>query len=429
MAALRGLRSRELLACFAPTPASLFAWFSLVGLVLSTSAGGIETRHRHVLTDEGATALSASHNSHPVDYPVDPWLLDWVPTESSPDRRVVNVRLNYFSSGQSKKWLQCARKHRFLDPERLNAPSLRPGTKILMLGNSFMRQLAENLIMGIPDERIESMFFEYHTPEQKKEVLDRFGMSESDIYYCPCPLAERDDGRIEPYCKLVDVFHLANNRRESGNFTPVWCDSHVFRSPVTDAAEICGDNSGLVNMKDGTVIAQLINSPLNLIPLEDAVEMAFNMTLGTFDLVIANRGNTYGGMRHDLCKTPLMSLPQWFQEKMDHDEGMSTKLIRPNQVAESLAKSGFQGTLYYTSDYIWQPISSSLMKAWVVQAHKHGIIAQQLQVFDKGNYRSVLETCKATECSHHACTPGESILMVQWMLSRLADDLAHHVRD
>ena len=134
------------------------------------------------------------------------WLFEWLQEQhlssENKARFMVAVKQSYLNTELSKEWIACADEHGFVP--HMEAVRFPPGYKILFLGNSIIQQVAEAVMMAIPEEDIESYQFLYMTRGELGEMLVRQGRSESDFAKWPCPVSQ-DKGRYRYGCPTAKI--------------------------------------------------------------------------------------------------------------------------------------------------------------------------------------------------------------------------------
>eukprot|EP00873_Tetraselmis_striata_P037560 jgi/Tetstr1/457824/TSEL_044369.t1 len=231
--------------------------------------------------------------------PTPRWQLEWRPRVTVPPRRLVPLRWNYIKPETCEPWLDCVRKHKLLDTLQLTPWP--PGTKVLFIGNSFVRQLAETAVLDVPEGEIKTMLY--------PNTFDRKSQQS-----CLCPLSDNGPGNV---CEFEDVLSLSpDDARGPLRIDGVqYCDSWYYNGTALkayhDSSEVrfCSDDRAVVQLYDGGVIAQVINhQTLFKVPLEEGVLHATGMPLSAFDVLIANQANPAKGYYH-LCDGDMGPLP------------------------------------------------------------------------------------------------------------------------
>lgn len=83
------------------------------------------------------------------------WQLDWHRGGAPPPRRVMPLRKTYTNYSSCDPWLECVTSRGLL-PSLSDTP-WPPGTHVLFIGVSYVRQLAEAAVLDVPDGEIKSM--------------------------------------------------------------------------------------------------------------------------------------------------------------------------------------------------------------------------------------------------------------------------------
>mmetsp|Transcript_47712 Transcript_47712/g.121741 ORF Transcript_47712/g.121741 Transcript_47712/m.121741 type:complete len:396 (-) Transcript_47712:111-1298(-) len=339
------------------------------------------------------------------------WQLEWRPSITPPPRRLVPVRWNYFSTSKFEgddttpdlcaPWLQCVREQGLA--RTLHLTPWPPGTKVLFLGNSYVGQLAQTAVLDVPDAAIKSM----HYP--KTQVSRK-------TWICQCPLRGSKKTGYQNSCNLEDYMTLsAQNGRGAHQVDGVqYCNSWTYNETTamdaTPRYSYCADFMGVVQLHDGTVVANLINHPAQLLPLEKGVQLATGLPLSAFDVVVANRGNMAGPI-FKRCgeKGPLK--PSQFR-----------RVALPfGNVVKGLSRAGFRGHLFQVSDNMWKPMQADVAKAVrSVQARGLPFSVHESSVLHGMGFEVVRRCGLAKSKKEHACMPGPTMWMVEALRAQYA---------
>mmetsp|Transcript_4618 Transcript_4618/g.11476 ORF Transcript_4618/g.11476 Transcript_4618/m.11476 type:complete len:395 (-) Transcript_4618:284-1468(-) len=333
------------------------------------------------------------------------WQLSWQPGVTTPPRRLVPVRWNYMSSrggvwspesvgaggfqtDTCKPWLQCVHENKL--EHTLHLTPWPPGTKVLFLGNSYVKELSSTAVLDVPDGAIRSM----HYPVSK----------------CRCPSPGPNS-----HCPLGDFLSLPPEHEKAGlRVNGVqYCDSWAYDRAVTarynDTARqrLCADGPGVVRLYDGTMLANIVNHHYVLedgvLPLEDGVRRAIGVPLGAFDVVVANQGNSVESYLRAPC--PGGSL----QHRPRNSRGLPA-----GSILSALERSGFRGHLFMVSDTMWQPVPSEVRQA-LQEAEAAGLpfSANTSSVLHGEQYEVVSVCGMANARDNHACIPGPTLWMME----------------
>lgn len=323
-------------------------------------------------------------------------MLHWRPGKTTPARRLVPVRWNYIKPEACEPWVDCVHKHRLL--HTLKSSPWPPGTSVLFLGNSYVRQLGETAVLDVPDSAIRSM----HFPGRG----------------CSCPLTAHGNGH---QCVMQDFLSFAPQdergalRINGVQYCDGWNHNGTTLAKYNDTAQIrfCSDDRMVVRLHEGTILAQVSNhQALFKLPLEDGVMYATGIPLSAFDVVIANQANPIQHYRGRYCKGDMGDL----LSRPDGTRGMPVR-----DTLAVLERAGFRGHLYMVSDDMWQPVtpeveqavSAAMATGLSYNAHVSNVLV--------GSRYEVVRTCGAAKSqASHACMPGP----VHWMMQALRSEYA-----
>lgn len=322
------------------------------------------------------------------------WQLDWRPNETTPPRRVVALRFNYVANERCVPWLECVRSAGLL-PSLGLTPWPR-GTKVLFVGNSYVRQLAQTAILDAPEGEIESMFL---------PVADNVTDANRA---CICPLTRDQAGEFGVSCRpQQEVMASARSSRPVLRVVDgvQYCDGYLHASgDSTPSASICVDDAALVRLYGGGVIAQIINHPAMLLPLDEAVLKLFGIPLGAFDAVVANAGHTA-----IFYRKPCGMQASDVRDALGKDNDVST--VRQ---VRSLINAGFTGHLFNVATKMWtgKPagngthVGNISIGSLPFRVHASNVLHK--------NSHAVTRKCGAARAaSDHACYPGPTLWMME----------------
>mmetsp|Transcript_42814 Transcript_42814/g.111013 ORF Transcript_42814/g.111013 Transcript_42814/m.111013 type:complete len:383 (-) Transcript_42814:45-1193(-) len=316
------------------------------------------------------------------------WQLVWHVGVTKPPRRLVPVRYNYVSAKKSEAWLKCVHDNEL--QRTLQLTPWPPGTKVLFIGNSFVRELAETAVLDVPDGAIRSMNYAIHN----------------------CGCVTTDVAGIGNRCVLDDYLSMPpENRRAALRIDGVYyCDGWNYNGTAlakyNDTVERrnCHDDPGRVHTYDGTTLAQVANHQLILeLPLEEGVVRALGLPLSYFDVVIANQANLVSHyVRYSPCPGALLSRPR------------DSRALPVGNILGGLERGGFSGHLFMVSDRMWQPVPADVHES-LSEAEAAGLPfhVHSSSVLD-GRQFEVVQTCGTSSVDgSHAVIPGPTLWMME----------------
>lgn len=270
-------------------------------------------------------------------------------------RKVYTIRYNYYRdcSRNMEEYLECAEKKGIhLRPGWRGVG--RHGAKLLFIGNSYLLQIKQALVLGIRDSKIQREF--YLLPDK------------SHCTSCPCVLHRHLDGRLESSCKPVDI-------RAMGLPSGMVCDSRLPGMKNTtkrDTPVWCIDNVSKVELVDGSVIAIVKNTPFMSHPngVHDALA-SLKLQMRSFDVIIANEGNDMEFIwdKCSACSGEWASSTVFTQYMSDLRQVMMRyktleRTVRPEELLQSLQQHGFSGILLYVNNNPWADIPEDVHNRW-----------------------------------------------------------------
>jgi len=331
--------------------ATAFAVVLVCHLALAKSARGHkELTSRHYSGLRPSIQPRSSHPEHGLPKDTRPLV-----HELFGRRKVYSIRYNYYRdcSKNIAQYLSCAKD---------KGINLRPGwrgvgrhgAKLLFVGNSYMLQIKQALVLGIRDSRIHREF--YLLPDK------------SHCTSCPCVLHHHKNGSLESSCKPVDI-------RAMGLPSGMVCDSRVPGTENTNEQDTpvwCMDRVSKVELDDGAVIATVKNSPFMSHPqgVHDALA-SLELKMDSLDVIIANEGNdaefTWG--KCETCSGAWAASKPFTHFKSDLRHAMKRykrgeRTVRPKELIHSLHKHGFNGTLLYVHNEPWADIPEDVHARW-----------------------------------------------------------------
>mmetsp|Transcript_28427 Transcript_28427/g.71222 ORF Transcript_28427/g.71222 Transcript_28427/m.71222 type:complete len:459 (+) Transcript_28427:180-1556(+) len=340
------------------------------------------------------------------------WQLDWRPGKTAPPRRLVPLRYNYIKPQVCEPWLACVRDHGL--QHTLQSTPWPSGASVLFAGNSYVRQLAETAVLDVPDGAIRSM----HYPRTRVGEM---------TWSCQCHLLGNATSGYRNSCEMEDFLSSGGAHRADDGIQ--YCDSWVYNETAASSNtasmplyKYCADDAAVVQLYDGGVLAQFINHPAQVLPLDEAVPLATGLPLGAFDVVVANRGNfrAIGRKRWGIWE----QCGEVGSVKVPDDSGR--RLLPLSDVLSALLRARFRGHLFQVSDTMWEPVHRSVETA-IRKATAAGLpfSAHTSSVLHgKQRYEVVRRCGEAKSSDRHACMPGPPLWMTEALRAQYAAALA-----
>jgi len=329
----------------------------------------------------------------------DNWQLYWRPgTTTPPPRRVLPVRATYIEPESSEPWMDCVHANGLASS--LGQTPWPRGTKVLFVGNSYVRELAETAVLDVPDGAIMSMHYQVQR-----------NATEEGCCTCLCPIAQDRSGGYRAGCEMTDLL-TAPMPTENGVKI---CNSRWQRDGTA-----CNDNAAVVRLYDNGILAQLINHSAHVLPLDIAVPLILGLPLSDFDVVVANTGNSAGATL-SACPGPE---GEAMRAAFQANSGILHRpLLQVANVTSALARAGFKGDLFWLSTRMWQPIEVKIEES-LNRAKSAGLpfAVHASPVLHAGAMRyKAVDTCgEAKAKGNHACIPGPPLWMVEALRAEYA---------
>ena len=348
------------------------------------------------------------------------WLFEWLQEQhlssENKARSIVAIKQSYLNTALSKDWIACAEDHGF-DPH-MEAMRFPPGYKLLFLGNYMIRQVAEAVMMAVPEEDIESYRFLYMTQEEVGQMLQRQGRSESDFGKCPCPISKQRGG-YRYGCPIQEM--IPGDATEALQKPPtVEGGTAICNGEQTDkSVAFCRDDVAAIRLRNGGIVAQLSNVPAHADQLKDLVESLFNTSLSRFDAVVANAGDNEQ-LFHAQCGSLAYPSPADWQKIQDQGR-LRRGIIDPTAMVKTLKAAGFKGRILYSGRYMGPAdVEEEDVAAWGMAATDYGLASEFIPLRSEEEFPEQKECGFATKKGgRQSVFPGPYMMFPAFLQKKL----------